>query len=75
MEYILTLELDEALSLIEYAMAQEEEELIFQRWINGPQLTTSYNEFKNQLRPQQVKVKSEEEVLDDVKDILALFER
>ena len=66
--------MDEALSLIEYAITQNEEELLFQRWINGLQFTVSFDEFKNQLRPQKIKTKNEEEILNDVKDILALYE-
>ncbi len=67
------MELEEALSLIEYAFTQHEEELIFQRWIHDIHLHMSFDEFKQKLKPPIVK--SDEEILDDVKDILALFER
>lgn len=67
------MELDEALSLIEYAFTQVEEELLFQRWIHDIHLHMSFDEFKAKLKPQPIK--SDEEILGDVKDILALFER
>jgi len=67
------LELDEALSLIEYAMAQHEEELLFLRWVHDLQFQMSFEEFKEKLKPKPLK--SDEEILEDVKDILALFER
>lgn len=73
LNYIFTIEPEEALSLIEYAFTQNEEELLFQRWINGFQGKMSFAEFKEELRPQ--KDKSETEILDDVKEILTLFER
>ena len=65
------MEINEALSLIEYAMSQNEEELLFQRWI--PFQHIPFDEFVNQLKPK--KIKSEEEILNEVKEILALFER
>lgn len=67
------MELDEALSQIEYAFTQAEEELLFQRWIHDIHLHMSFDEFKLKLKPP--KLKSDEEILSDVKDILALFER
>lgn len=69
----MTLDVDEALSLIEYAMAQHEEELLFLRWIHDLQFQMSFDEFKLKLKP--LPFKSDEEILSDVKDILALFER
>jgi hypothetical protein len=71
MDYILSLELDEALSQIEYAFAQAEEELLFQRWIHDIHLQMSFDEFKAKLKPQPIR--KEEEILEEVKDILALF--
>lgn len=65
------MELEEALSLIEYAIAQDEEDLLFQRWI--PFQHISFDEFVNQLKPK--KIKSEEQILNEVKEVLALFER
>lgn len=65
------MELDEALSLIEYAFAQQEEELLFNRWIHDVQFHMSFEEFKEQLKPKPIK--AEEEILDDVKEIITLF--
>ena len=71
--YLESLDLDEALSLIEFAVEQTEEELLFQRWINGLQYQMSFQEFKLKLKPQPIK--SDAEIIDDVKDILKLFEK
>lgn len=67
----MTLELEEALSLIEYAIEQQEEELLFQRWIHDLQFQMSFEEFKAKLKPQIFK--DDEEILAEVKDVLSLF--
>ena len=64
------LELDEALSLIEYAFAQQEEELLFQRWLHDFQFHMGFEEFKQKLKP--APVKSETDILGDVKEILSM---
>lgn len=69
----MTLDVDEALSLIEYAFERQEEELLFMRWIHDLQFQMGFDEFKAKLKPPPLK--SDEEILSDVKDILALFER
>lgn len=52
-------------------MTQAEEELLFQRWIHDIHLQMSFDEFKAKLKPQPIR--KEEEILEEVKDILALF--
>lgn len=63
--------MEEALSLIEYAIAQTEEELLYQRWINGLQYQMSFDDFKHQLQP--AKPKKTQEILDDVKEMMKLY--
>lgn len=74
MGYILSLEMPEALDLIDFAVAQKTEELLFSRWINDIHLTMSFEEFKSRLKPERKDVRTEEEILEDVRSILS-FER
>ena len=62
---------EEGLSLLLFAFAQEEDGLLFQRWVNGPQFSVSFEEFKQGLRP--APQKSEKEILEDVEHILSTF--
>jgi hypothetical protein len=72
MGYILSLEIEEALDLIQYAADQKIEELLFARWISELQLSMSFEDFKAKLRPENTVTKSSEEILMDVKSILIL---
>lgn len=69
LDYVYSLDLEEALSFIDFAYEKQTEELIFQRWI--PYQHISYDEFKAQIKPPVIK--SDEEILNDVKDIITLF--
>lgn len=71
-EYIMSMEIEEAIDLIEYAIKQEAEDKLFQRWVHEMQFQMSFNEFKEKLKP--VIVKDETEIIAEVKDILAMFE-
>lgn len=73
LDYIFKLDIEEALSLIEYANTQVEEELLFLRWIQNWQFDFSLDEFREKLKPK--KVKSNEQILEDVIEVLALFEK
>ena len=59
---------EEFIDLIVFAGRTHEEELIFRRWIAGPQFQISFEEFKAQLIPKPLK--SEQDILADVKAIL-----
>lgn len=59
---------EEGLSLLLFALEQEEDGLLFSRWVNGPQYSISFDEFKQRLRP--VKQKPEKEIMADVERIL-----
>jgi hypothetical protein len=72
MGYIISLELTEALDLIDYAMDQKTEELLFSRWISDIHLSMSFDEFKARLKPGRKDKRSEAEILRDVKSILEL---
>ena len=64
--------IDEALTLIEYALKQKTEELVFQRWISDIHFQQmGFDEFKNSMKP--VRIKDEKEILEDVESILSLF--
>lgn len=63
------MEADEGLSLLLYALEQEEDALLFNRWVNGLQYSISFDEFKQKLKP--VRQKSEREILADVEHILS----
>jgi len=69
LDHIFRADIEEALSLIDYAYQKQEEELIFLRWI--PYQHISFEEFRAQIKPK--KIKSDEEILKDVKDIITLF--
>ena len=60
--------MDEALSLIDYATKQTEEELLFQRWIHDVQFTMSFEEFKQTLQPRREKDTGD--ILDTVQAII-----
>jgi hypothetical protein len=70
LEYIKSLEIEEALSLIEYAQSKREEELLFIRWIPF-QVEMGFDEFKTKLKPKPIK--KEKEILTDVEKIITLF--
>lgn len=58
----------EALDLLQYAMEQEAEEKLWQRWVFGAQFAMGFDEFKQSLRPPQFK--SEAALLADTEKIL-----
>ncbi len=60
----------EAVEYIRYKLRKRVDDLIFQRWIAGPQYEMSLEEFKHRLRP--ARVRSEEEILNEV---YAAFEK
>lgn len=58
------MEMDEAIGFIQFLYKKRNEDLIFQRWIAGPQYEMSLEEFKHALRPKRVR--SDEEILDEL---------
>ena len=65
------MEPEEALSFISFVFDKREDEMLFQRWVNGLQFEMSFDEFKLQLKPKPIK--SESEILADVRTILNGF--
>lgn len=61
------------ITLLEYALEQEEEQRIFDRWIQGAQYSMSFESFKTSLTKRPAK--SEKAVLEDVENILCAFEK
>lgn len=64
---------EQGIALLEYAMEQETDRLLFARWIQGAQYSQSFDEFKAALRPPVIK--PETVVLEDVGSILQAFEQ
>lgn len=69
---MLELDINESYGFIEYLMEKEHEEKLFFRWAVGYQDQMGFEDFKIALIPP--KVKTEEEILDDVFDILDNYE-
>lgn len=63
---------EEGVALLRYALEREEDELIFRRWVQGPQYTMSFDAFKASLA--KPKDKPSEVILEDVETILGAFE-
>lgn len=61
--------LSELVDFIRFAFKKNEEELLFQRWISGPQFQISYDEFVEQLTPKPLR--DDAEILNEVRAILA----
>lgn len=62
---------DDSLPLLLFAFEQEAERLLFDRWINGPQFSMSFDEFKNVLNPPSPK--PEQEIIADAIQIVDAF--
>ena len=74
LNYILSLNYEEAISLVEFAFKQQEDELLFQRWANGPHYQMSFAEFKEMLKPTpKVKEENVEDTLEKVRVITTLM--
>lgn len=68
---LLELDADEGTALLLFGFEQEEDRLLFQRWVAGPQFSVSFEEFKAALRPKPQK--PDKEVLADVEQIVNAF--
>ena len=60
-------------SLLEYALEQEENRQIFERWVQGAQYSVSFEDFKNSLK--KPLPRKTEDILQDVENILHCFEK
>ena len=69
---ILAMEATEGVALLQHAAEREQEQLLFARWVAGPQFSMSFDEFKARLnRPPE---KPAAAILDDVGNILTAWE-
>ena len=59
---------DDGVSFLLFAFAQEEDALIYQRWIVGGQFSMSFDDFKAQLIPPAPK--TDKAIMQDVEKIL-----
>lgn len=73
LECLFSFDLEDAISLIDYAFRQQDEERMFLRWVVGPQYEMSFDDFKNRLVPS--KPKSEKEILENVYGIIASIQK
>jgi hypothetical protein len=76
MDYIMSLDIEECFSLVDYAYQQADEELLFTRWIPY-QGEISFGEFKNKIKEkansENISDKKEEEIYQEVESIITLF--
>ena len=61
------------ITLLEYALEQEEDQRLFERWVQDAQYSMSFESFKESLKKRPAK--SEKAVLEDVENILCAFEK
>ena len=71
MEFVLSLTCEEASDYMEYLFKEDDEEMLWQRWIACYQDTMSFSEFKLRLYP--APEKSEEEIIDEAQNIIGNF--
>lgn len=67
-QFIFDMPADDGLSFILFAFKQEEDSLIYQRWIVGGQFSMSFDDFKAQLIPHTPK--TDKAIMQDVEKIL-----
>lgn len=76
MDYIMSLDIEEAFSLVDYAREQVENDLLFTRWIPY-QDRMGFEEFKNEIKKkvnsENISDKKEEEIYQEVESIITLF--
>lgn len=73
-DHVAAMGIEEALSLVEYALEQQEEELLFQRWIHDMQFQISFNDFKDKLKPVSFEPETKiEDILEEVRVITTLL--
>lgn len=69
---ILALDAEEGIALLQHAAELEQEQMLFARWVAGPQFSMGFDEFKAQLnRPPE---KPAAAILDDVGNIMTAWE-
>lgn len=69
--FISDMEMEEAVSFMEYAVDQDTQGKLFLRWISGPQFEIGFDEFKERLSPKPER--PEKEILAEVRGILDSF--
>ncbi len=72
---ILEMDAADGVALLAFALQQEEDRLLFARWIQGAHNVMSFDEYKSALEQKRKPPKTEEEILDDVGNILTSFEK
>lgn len=70
LDYVLSLDADDAIDFIAHAFQKRDEEKLWQRWLVGYQFEMSFDEFRLRLTPS--KPKKDEEVIEDAFSIIAM---
>lgn len=63
---------DEGIELVLFAKKQEDDVLLYQRWLTGAQYEMSFDAFKETLKPKAIK--DDDEVIKDAESILTSWE-
>ena len=70
---ILAMPFEEGYEMMQYALNAENEDKLFNRWVNGYQQVMGFEEFKNQIGVNSRQVRDNrtaEEILQDVREII-----
>ena len=60
--------MEDGISLLVFAFDKEDEDKLFDRWVNAAQYEVSFEEFKRQLQPVKV---DEKQTLDKIDELMA----
>lgn len=75
-DFILDLDIEDGVKLINKAFEQQREEQLYQRWIMSYDKEFTFNEFKEKLTVRQIdETLTEEEIMEDVEGILDSFRK
>lgn len=59
---------EDGISLLVYAFEKEDEDKLFDRWVNAAQYEVSFDEFKRNLQPVTI---DEKKTLEDIDELMA----
>lgn len=60
---------EDGISLLVYAFEKEDEDKLFDRWVNAAQYEVSFDEFKRKLQPVTI---DEKKTLEDIDKLMAV---
>ena len=59
---------EDGISLLVYAFEKEDEDKLFDRWVNAAQYEVSFDEFKSKLQPVAI---DEKKTLEDIDELMS----